>query len=93
VNSLLTWRALLVFICAIIVDWCWGCYIRRSATGNAIKAANWGLCILLLGVFNTLSWLENRWMLLPLYAGAWIGTFVVIKWDHKKKSVPETPSK
>lgn len=86
-------RALIVFFSAILVDVAWGFYIRRAGTGNAVKAANWAVGIMLFGVFNTISWLENRWMLIPVYLGAWIGTYGVVKWDHRndaKKSVPAT---
>lgn len=91
-NDLLTWRALGVFACAVLVDFAWCFYIRRTVSGKAAAAATWGLMILLFGVFNTISWLENRWMLIPMYLGAWIGTYAVVKWDHRndqKKSVPE----
>jgi hypothetical protein len=88
VNSLLSLRALGVFFAAILVDISWGYYIRRAGAGKPISAANWAVCIMLFGVFNTLSWLNNRWMLLPLYLGSWIGTYSVVKWDHRNKSVP-----
>lgn len=92
-NNLLSLRALGVFFAAILVDISWGFYIRRAGAGKAIAAANWAVCIMLFGVFNLISWMSNHWMLLPLYVGSWIGTYGVVKWDHKKKSVPETTSK
>lgn len=88
-------RAALVFCCAVLVDFFWCFYIKRTVSGNAFAAANWGLCILLFSVFNTLSWLGNRWMLLPMYSGAWLGTYAVVRWEHrndvKKTVLPTQP--
>jgi hypothetical protein len=78
-------RGALVFCCAVVVDFCWGFYIRRSAQGDAFWAATWGVMILMFSVFNILSWLGNHWMLAPLWIGSWLGTYWVIKWDHQKK--------
>jgi len=78
-------RALLVFVCAVVLDALWALYIRRSAQGQALQASTYATVLLGLGAFNTLSFLDNRWMLIPAAAGAFLGTYVTVVWERSRK--------
>lgn len=82
---LLTPQAALVFVIAILTDIIWGLYIRRSASGQAVQAATFAVFIVLLGVINLLSYLHHMVLLVPMIIGNWIGTFTIVKWDHRRK--------
>lgn len=77
-------QALIVFVVAIAVDVVWGFYIRRTNEGKAIAAANFAVLLMGLGAINVISYTQNKWMLIPIIVGNWIGTYAVVKWDHKK---------
>lgn len=83
-SFLLTFRAAFVFVIAILVDIVWGLYIRRSAAGQAVQAATFAALIMLLGVINVLSYLQHTVLIVPIIIGNWIGTFTIVKWDHRR---------
>ncbi len=79
----------LVFISAILVDIVWGFYIRRAGSGHATQAANYAVAIMAFGALNAISYIGNHWFLIPILLGNWIGTFSVVKWDHRKSGSPK----
>ncbi|HEU4699836.1 MAG TPA: hypothetical protein VFS40_11695 [Gemmatimonadales bacterium] len=78
-------RGLLVFVCAVALDALWALYIRRSAQGQAVQAATYATVLLALGAFNTLSFLDDNLMLVPAGAGAWLGTFLTVRREHRQE--------
>lgn len=66
----------LVFVLTAFVDLAWAFYIRTLATDAGIKAAIWSSVIVLCGAFSMISYVEDRWMLLPAVAGAFVGTLL-----------------
>lgn len=77
-------KAVLVFVNAGLVDLAWALYIRRTAAGKAVAAANFGVLILALGAFNTLSFVQQPLLLAPIVVGGWLGTYLVVRYEHKE---------
>jgi hypothetical protein len=84
-GTLLSVQALLVFGMAFLVDIVWGLYIRRSGQGKAFAAANYAALIMVFGAANAISYIGNHWLLAPIIAGNWLGTYAVVWWDHRKQ--------
>lgn len=76
-------QCILVFLALIAVDFCWTFYIAKVAEKKAIAAACWSAMIMVCGAFATISYLENKWLLIPAILGAWVGTFLAIKLNLK----------
>ena len=77
-------RCIIVFLVAIISDFCYAFYIRRTSEGRAFNAAMWSVLIVASGIFNVLSYIENIWYLPPMLAGYFIGTYLAVSHDNKK---------
>jgi hypothetical protein len=78
-------QVIIVFIVSILLDIVWGLYIRRTSEGRAIVASNMAALLMLLGAINIVSYTKNRWLLIPIIAGNWIGTFLIVKHDERNK--------
>ena len=78
-------RALLVFGVALALDVLWALYIRRTATGAAGPAATYAAGIFIASAYNTLSYLQSPWLLVPMACGAWVGTYFVIRYEHHRQ--------
>lgn len=76
-------KSLAVFCTAFVLDVCWAVYIRRTAAGRAVSAATFATVLYLLGAYNTMSFVNQPWLLAPIAAGAWLGTYTVIRWEHR----------
>ncbi len=50
---------------------------------RAARAANVSTLMHLLGAFGVISYTQNQWYIIPLVIGAWIGTYLVVKFKAK----------
>jgi hypothetical protein len=78
-------QTVLVFLISIVTDIVWGLYIRRAGEGKAISAANMTVGIMAFGAVNVISYTRNHWLLIPMIIGNWIGTYSIVKWDHRSR--------
>ena len=69
----------LVFFALIVVDFCWTFYIAKVAEGKAVAAATWSALIMVIGAFTTISYLEDKRLLIAAIIGAWVGTFLAVR--------------
>lgn len=76
-------RAVLAFGAAFVLDILWALYIRRTAQGHPAKAAHVAAVLYALGAFNTLNIVADPWLLIPVTAGAWGGTYVALRQEAK----------
>lgn len=81
-------RSIACFVTAFVLDFVWALYIRRTNAGHAWSASWYAVLILLLGAFNTMSFMDNRWLLIPIALGGGIGTYVIVRYDHHRKGKP-----
>lgn len=77
----------LVFLAALAIDAASTLYTRRCVEGKAVQAANISAGLLVLSAVTLYLFIENPLYLVGEAAGAWLGTFVTCKIDHKRKEV------
>lgn len=73
-------RLVTVFIIATCVDVLWVFYIKTIGDKKALPAANYGTLLYASSAFITLSWVDNRWMIIPSLLGAYIGTYYAVRY-------------
>lgn len=70
----------LVFFALCAVDMCWTFYIAKVSERRALAAANWSSLIMVCGAFATVSYVEDKRLLIAAVSGAWVGTYLTIRW-------------
>jgi len=73
-----------VFFGVMFVDIIWVLYTRRVSQGKPLQSALFGTLIYFGSGYAIISYTNNPWMLLPAGCGAFIGTYVAVRWDAKK---------
>lgn len=74
---------LLVMVVVCLADVCWTKFIIESANKEAMKSAVWSSLIILCGAFSTLSFVDDKRFVLAGMIGAFIGTYVTVRWSKK----------
>lgn len=69
----------------VIVDWIWAWYIIYTAKKHAIKASILATLISCLGSYVTLSYINDRRAIIAVALGAFVGTFLSIKFSKKEE--------
>jgi len=83
-------KALVVFLVTAFSDTLWAIYIRRVTHGKTLSASTLSAIIIIAGGLVAIEYIGNNWYLLPAAIGAFVGTFLTIKFDNRKaKEVPE----
>jgi len=77
-------RYALVFFVVIALDFCWAKYVTHISDGTPHRAAFWSTAIMLGSAFSTISYVADRWALIPALAGAYVGTYFAVKYRAKK---------
>ena len=72
-------RGILVFGSAALADVAWAGWSMYAGDRRAFLAATWGVLIVLLGAVSVRAYVDNGWYLAPAAAGAWCGTFVMVR--------------
>lgn len=76
--------ALAGFLSVFIADVVWTFYIRWSAQGRPIRAGIVSAILVFNGWVGLLVFIGNPYVAIPAeMLGAFFGTVVAIKWDHK----------
>lgn len=68
-----------VFLAVTFTEIIWVFYIKFVNLSKANRAGWIAVIIQLLGAVAVIAWISNRWFLIPVCFGAYIGTFVAIK--------------
>ncbi len=73
-----------LFIAGFVFDflyivWYWSTEKNKPITGGLTSVAMVGIGML--GIFEAL---DNRWNLVPYFSGLFLGSYVGIKWKHRK---------
>ena len=79
-------EALFVFAVMFCLDFVWARYVQACQDKRAIPAASLGAMLVLLNGVVTISYVADPWMLIPIVAGAFAGTWTGVKF-------PATPKK
>lgn len=96
-NLLVHWReielltALAVFLIYILVDGMYAYYTLAVSKKKAFASATTGACMHFLLAFGVISYVQNYLYLIPLAAGSWLGTYIVVKkFDSLDKLLQQT---
>lgn len=79
------WNFLLVFLATVVVDWVWALYIIHTSKKNALRAAVLGTLLTCIGSFITLSYIHDQRAIIAAAIGAFVGTYLSIKFSKKDK--------
>jgi uncharacterized membrane protein YjjB (DUF3815 family) len=80
------WNAALVFFGAMAIDGLWSFYIICSAKRQALRAAFIASVLALIGGFVLISFVSNHWTIVADAAGAFMGTYLSIKYSKKEET-------
>lgn len=81
--NVLTW--VFLFLLYFLFDVLYTFNVRAISNQRAFTAANTSELIFFLGVFGTISYLDNLWNLVPIGLGIYLGSYVSVKgWWLKK---------
>lgn len=61
-------------------------YVLSIGRLKPISASNYSALLILLTGFATSEYVRNLWYLVPMCAGAWLGSFVSIEIERKKRN-------
>lgn len=76
---------LTAFFAMIALDFVFGLYIRRVSEGSAFSASCWATLILLLNATVILSYTKAPINVIHAAFGAFVGTYLAIKVDQRKR--------
>ena len=74
-------KYLLVFTGVTIADFAWGRYIIATSNKKALPAITYAVIIYLIGAFNMITVIGDRWALIPAVLGTIVGTY----WSVRNK--------
>jgi len=78
-------KSVLVFLATVLSDTLWAMYIRRTNLGKALSASSLSAVIVLTAGVVAIEYVNNNWYLIPAALGAFVGTYITIKFDNRKK--------
>lgn len=76
-----------VFLIMCVLDFVWGAYTHALVDRSAAKAGIFSAAIMLCSGGVTINYVTNHWLLIPTLAGAFVGTYVYIRWGEIIKYV------
>ena len=75
-----------VMVSMILADMCWATYFIKVGNREALKAGFWSMLIILFGAFCTTEYVHDKTMIFAAMTGAFIGSFITVKWNHNKEN-------
>jgi uncharacterized membrane protein len=82
-------QILYVFAAAFVLGYVYSLYIRRTASAIKLKERAWasttGSALYALGAIVVISYVGNPWLLIPAVVGDWLGSFLQMTLDTRKK--------
>ena len=70
----------------MFADVCWTLYFMKVADKKAFQAAMWGSIIILFGAISTTSYVSDHTLIIPAVLGAFLGTYLTIKYKNNKEN-------
>jgi uncharacterized membrane protein len=75
--------AVLVFATYVVIDVLYAAYIIAVGDRRAVRAAALSSVIYGLLAYGVVTFSKNIMYLVPLAAGAFVGTYITVKWRHE----------
>lgn len=91
-NSFSPLIALGVILSYILVDALYAKYTLEVVSLHPYMSATIGASMHFLLAFGVIQYTENRLYIFPLVIGSWIGTYLVVMFEKKKKDRLGSPS-
>jgi len=79
------WVCLGLFVLYITLDAIYSNYVFSLNKLHASNSANFSVALIFLTGIATFEYVHNLWYLLPMCMGAWIGSFISVKFEKNKK--------
>lgn len=79
---------LLVFVAYLLIDGLYVAYTYSTVKKEPVLAATMGATMYLLIAFGVINFVDNFLYVVPLVAGSWLGTYLVVR--HEKGKVSQT---
>ena len=78
-------EAIGLFFASMALDAVFALYTVAVVKLRPLYAANMSLLTYVLGAIGLVSFVHNKWYILPLSAGAFVGSYLVVKYEVIKK--------
>lgn len=76
--------AAVIFVAYIAIDALYAYYTLAVTGRHAFSSATSGLVIHFLLAFGVINYVQNYLYIIPLALGSWVGTYVMVKYEHDK---------
>ena len=73
-------KYLLAFFGMVLLDWTWAQYTKAIADKRLWKGSVYAVGTVIGGAFLVIGYTQDYWLLVPVGAGAFVGTFLSIKY-------------
>jgi hypothetical protein len=77
--------AIILFLTYTVIDMLYAAYILYVNRLQACKAATCSMIIYCLLAYGVVSYSTNIWYIIPLAMGAWLGSFITVMYEKRKK--------
>ena len=77
-------KAVAVFLVTAALDVVWTIYVQALASKASGRAATCAGLLVLIGAFNTVSFVANPLLALPAACGAVVGTYLCTEWSKSR---------
>jgi uncharacterized protein YebE (UPF0316 family) len=74
------WTAGVVFVVYVLFDILYALYVMCVSGKRAFSASVLSSLLYSLGAYGVMNYLHNPWYLIPLACGAFLGTYVAVRW-------------
>lgn len=74
------WQAIYSFAAMVALDLVWAAYTIKVQKKKPALAGLYASAIMLINAVVTISYVTEPWMLLPVAAGAFVGTFLGVRY-------------
>lgn len=78
--------AFFVFAAYVVVDMLYAKYTYAVAQLQSARAATTGSLMYFLLAIGVLNYTQNALYLIPLTLGSWIGTYIAVEYERRRKS-------
>lgn len=78
-------KYIFVFAAMSVTDYIWSEWMKAVSENKAIKAGLFSIGTVLAGSFVIISYIENSKYLIPACLGAFVGTYISVKYNGKKE--------
>jgi len=79
------WLALILFTAYAVVDAMYARYTLSVTKAKPFEAATVGALMHFILAFGVINYVKNYLYIVPLALGSWIGTYLVVRYERKKR--------